>query len=306
MAEGIVNYERLKSDITLAAVRAINGLLFSGEEKALRDVPVRKIFAGGRQGIRFKTAEEIERDAPLRARLGLAPEILATPAAISAVRAQGRNPIKARRYQGKEFGFARTIEFPSRSRSVDQTGRTPAERGRTRISSNKENPFLPNGQDTRILKSTNAFGYHVPIDDRRTLADEDAGSTLTSRGRYEVKSGRAISQRTKKITVITPASRQTIVETGKVTESHVVEEPVGPARVGGGLRNTIRVEQASPSQYPNLEGWLIAGDREHDYAIHQELGNRHNPAHPFLRPRLPEWREALPVALKRSLRRTGR
>ena len=288
MVATVVNYGRLKTEITLAAVRAINGLLYVGEERALRDVPVRKVFSGGRQHVRFKTAAEIERDAPLRARLGLAPEILATPEAVARVRSAGRNPLKSLITKKGEFGFARTVELPSRSRSVDRTGRTPAERGRTRISGNRANVFAPHGDETaRIVNPRNEKQLRY-----------ESESELSGRGRYELRSGRAVHQR--RVVV----SADVNARTGDVKDLNYGF--TGPAYLGGGLRSTIRVEEARADQFPNLVGSLIAGDREHDYAIHQEMGNRHNPAHPFLRPRLPEWREQLPVALRRSLGRTGR
>ena len=285
-----IDWARLKVDIINAAVTAVNATLYIGEERALKDVPVRKVFSGGRQTVRFKTAEEVERDRGLRSRLGLAPEILATPEAIERVRAAGRNPIRSLQRGGKEYGFARTIEFPSNDTRRNRFGQTRADRGLTRNSRNRANDFMPFGEDARHLDRT-----------ERALRDREYDRYLTSRGRFEVQSGRAVSQRYRKI----EGAKQTIGGLVVAREPDF-EVPVGPARVGGGLRSTIRIVRATPESYPVISGSLVAGDREHDYAIHQELGNRHNPAHPFLRPRLPEWKEELPRQLRRSLGRTGR
>jgi hypothetical protein len=293
-----IDWNRLKVDIINAAVYAVNGTLISGEEKALRDVPVRKVFRSGRQTVRFKTATEIERDRPLRARLGLAPEILATPEAVAQVQASGRNPRRSTRVLGgrpisggrlyNEYGFARTIEFPARGNRRNKAGKTRAERGLTEIRRDRANDFMPYGEDSRVLDPRN----------EQRLADSGAERYLSSRGKYELHAGRAVSQRRAAVAADVNA------RTGEVKQVHY--RSVGPARLGGGLRSTIRIIRASARTFPVIEGWLVAGDAEHDYAIHQELGNRHNPAHPFLRPRLAEWKEELPAQLRRSFARTGR
>lgn len=302
-----IDWARLKLDIVEAAVRAVNATLYIGEERALKDVPVRKVFRGGRQTVRFKTAEEIERDRPLRARLGLAPEILATPEAVERVRRSGLNPRRSTTIPNRlpgltnletggrvgrddVYGFARTIEFPSNDPRRNRFGQTRAERGLTRNSRNRANDFMPFGEDARQLDRT-----------ERALKDREYERYLSSRGRNEVRSGRAVSQRYR--TVQGGVQR---IGGLVVAREPDIQVPVGPARVGGGLRSTIRVVRATPESYPVISGWLVAGDREHDYAKYQELGTRHNPAHPFLRPRLPEWKEELPRQLRRSLGRTGR
>jgi len=328
-SDTIIDFARLRADIISATVTAINATLFIGEDRARQDVPVRKVFRGGRQSVRFKTAQEIEQDKDLRSRLGLAPEILATPAAIAKVKAAGRNPNKSLLVRSPirgltnletggavgrddEFGFARTIERPSRdprrlTAGVNRSGfpgadiidprdltrylqrhgpgQTRGERGLTRNSRNRANTFFPGGVDLRRTEPDLVGGGHQ-------LQDEAAEARLTSRGRYELKSGRAVRGASKVVVDL---------GTGRIFAKQTEHE-----RLGGGLRSTIRVIRADPSMYPVIEGWLIAGDREHDYAKYQELGTRHNPAHPFLRPRLPEWKEELPVQLRRSYGRTGR
>lgn len=284
MTDTAIDFARLRSDIIAATVRAVNATLYLGEERALKDVPVRKVFKGGKQTVRFKTATEIEADKELRSKLGLAPEILATPEAIARVRAAGKNPKKASLIGGQEFGFARTIEFPSTDPRRNRFGQTRGDRGLTKNRPNRANAFQPFGEDMRLV--------NTQLIDRNRLDDPNAERFLTSRGRNELRSGRAIRGQVR---------TKIDLESGRIFHVQTERE-----RLGGGLKSTIRVVKADPSMYPIIEGWLIAGDAEHDYAKYQELGTRHNAAHPFLRPRLPEWKEELPAQLKRSLGRTGR
>lgn len=95
-------------------------------------------------------------------------------------------------------------------------------------------------------------------------------SLLTSRGRYEVSSGRAVHE----------------------------------GLVGGKLRASIHASG------PIEEGYRISAlvsaeahdkGRTHNYARDQEFGSRHNRKHPFLRPALLESKDYLFKALKREM-----
>jgi hypothetical protein len=302
-----INWGLIREQIIDTAVVAVNAQLRIGLERAEKDVPVRKVFTGGRQAVRFKTAAEIERDKDTRARLGLAPEILATPEAIAAVRRRGLNPIKGHRFTagGEEFGFARTIEHPASNRPGSRkvpkffditTGQqlreaTPSrrERGLTRNSANRAN-LAGTGLD---LPSS-----RVLSDRPGKLAHPEAEFGLSARGKYELARERAISQR------IQAVSADINARTGKIERINYAR--TGRSYLGGGLRSTLRIVEAHASQFPVIKGSLVAGDKEHDYAKYQELGTRHNPAHPFLRPRLLEWRGDLPDQLRRLFRRLGR
>ena len=294
-----IDWAALKTAIVNASVIAINAELHKGADRARKDAPVRQIFKGGRQTVRFKTAEEIEGDRELRSRLGLAPEILATPEAIAKVQAAGINPIRRTRIKGTEYGFATTVQFPSRSRTRDRSGRTPAERGITRNARNRQNTFRPpftpdDGYNPRIVEADREGKPLEPFH----LKDEGAERQLSGRGRYELRTGRAIFQR--QVTVRTAAI---ITGRGQLVGYETARVGTGPNYLGGALRDSIRVEPASAQTYPVIEGWVVAGGGEVDYAKYQELGTRHNPAHPFLRPRLPEWRQSFPDALRRSFGR---
>lgn len=271
----MIDWDILKAKIVNAAVISVNHELYLGLDRAEKDVPVRKVFAGGRQQVRFRTAEEIEQDRDLRRRVGLAPEIEATPTRIRAVQlTEPRvNPISST-----------TRREPVRGMTNLDTG-GPVGRdttygfARTVTSRNRANDFMPFGEDIRLLKKQ----------DQSRLEDPHAERFLTARGRYELARGRAISHR---------IEMKLNIATGRIFYAETSRP-----RLGGGLRSTLRVERANADQFPVISGHLVAGDKEHDYAIHQELGNRHNPAHPFLRPRLAEWKESLPRGLKKALGR---
>jgi hypothetical protein len=273
-----VDWERVEQAFIQAAVIATNATAVNTRDRAHAKAPVRKVFSGGRQTVRFKTADEIDADRALRQRLGLAPEILATSNAVGRVQAAGLNPKRARSIRGEEFGFARTVTSRNRTARFEPGGKLRTEEpgrdamGRRRFYSH----------DLRLLNPANFS----------ELDQELAESRLTARGRYELASRRAISGR---------ISPRTDPSTGLI--NLVTTER---ARLGGGLRGTIRIERATADTYPVIKGSLVAGDEEHDYAKYQELGTRHNPAHPFVRPRLPEFREELPRQLTRALGRLGR
>jgi hypothetical protein len=293
----VIDYALLKAKLIEAAVTSVNATLELGADQARKDAPVRKVFKGGRQTVRFKTADEIEADRGIRSRLGLAPEILATSEGVGRVQRSGRHPGRGTSFTqrvpgatdlfsgepvGREvqFGFARTIAHPSSDKRLNAKGLTRAERGHIELRRNRANTFMPFGEDVRLLGRQSG-----------TLEDRSNERFLTGRGRYELKTERAGQ----------PKRARVDLATGRITFSAATRD-----RLGGGLRGTIRIERATPDTYPVIKGSLVAGDEEHDYAKYQELGTRHNPAHPFVRPRLPEFREELPRQLTRALGRLGR
>ena len=304
MAAVTVNWERVRQQIIDAAVTAVNAEAENTAEIARDKAPVRKVFKGGRQTVRFKTAQEIERDRDLRAQLGLGPEILATPERIAALRAAGRNPKRGIRGPGnrglptgrgtlEEYRLATTVEHPGRRRR-DPLGVKPGagpismalyrnRRDHPRNLANRPNKLI----EPRRLSTG-----------ERALHDVGAQAQLTSRGRYELRTERAASQ------ALRPVAADINARTGEVVRIHYGR--TGIARLGGGLRDSIRVERASAGQFPVIKASVVAGGGEITYAKFQELGTRHNPAHPFLRPALAVAKGRLPDAVRRSLRRLGR
>jgi HK97 gp10 family phage protein len=260
----------LRAQIIEAAVDAVNNTADRVAKLAQEKAPVRKVTKGGRQTVRFKSAGEIEADRGHRARLGLAPEILATPEAIARVRAGRINPKSSTRIGGEEFGFARTIEHAGRVRS-DITRVTPSGGGSITEVSRQSRQGPPRNFANRANRK--------PL-----IQDEDSegrirlvtGSVdrLTARGRYEFRTQRA-------------ASRQ-----GR--------------NLGGALRHSIHTEPAEADSFPIIKASVVAGGEDAPYAKYQELGTRHNAAHPFLRPALAQEGTKLPTVLVRHLRRLGR
>lgn len=284
----------LRDQIIDSAVTAVNATAEDAADIARQKVPIRKVFKGGRQTVRFKTADEIERDRGLRAKLGLAPEILATPEAVARVRAGKINPKSSTRIGGEEFGFARTVEHAGRIHTVhrDIAGQhtNTSHQDRPRNFQNRANRSL----QQRLMRE----GYGG----QGRLKSEAAEGRLTARGRYELKTERAVSRRL-------VAADTTAVLTGDIRGGgslKVIETRFrhGPPKLGGALHDSIHVERASAGDFPNIKASIVAGGEDAPYAKFQELGTRHNPAHPFLRPALAAVKDALPGNVVRALRRT--
>lgn len=101
----------------------------------------------------------------------------------------------------------------------------------------------------------------------RTIGSIDT-SALSARGKYEVRSERAAHK----------------------------------GEIGGKLRDEIRVGQVT------VEGHTVHVDVESptDYAIQQEMGNRHNPSHPYLRPGMYESTDEIRQAIGRNVLASAR
>ena len=293
-----INWGFIREQIIEASVLAVNATADNTALRAKDKAPIRKVFAGGRQTVRFKTASEIEQGKEMRSRLGLGAEVLAGPSGIARAKSMGFSPISSTRVGGSVRGFARTIEAPGRVHTGGSTvqsyvlskqwsGRQgeivnkprknikpESHQDRPRNLSNRANEFRAT-HDVRLLN---------PLDYSKLL-DSASESRLTAAGRYELASRRAVTH---------------------AAVSVATERSTVSARVGGSLRDSIRVERASADMFPDIKASVVAGGNGVDYAKFQELGTRHNPEHPFLRPSLMEARGELPAQLLRSLKRLGR
>lgn len=106
----------------------------------------------------------------------------------------------------------------------------------------------------------------------RQFGLENPGSkVLNVRGRYEMRSGRAFYRNAD-----------------------------GSTTMGGRLRGSIALGEVEETRH-GLSLRLEAGGEEAYYAIYQELGTRHHPAHPFLRPALDEASKYYKSYLRRSI-----
>ena len=128
---------------------------------------------------------------------------------------------------------------------------------------------------TTRWKGPKRVGDPISIDQAlEYLADYDAGndSPLSSRGAYDVRSGRANFGSGANVTV------------------------------GGRLRGEIRAEPAKLTGN-GAEAWVISPT---PYAKYMEFGSRHNRAHPFLRPALEESRQDLVAAIRSSIAKASK
>jgi HK97 gp10 family phage protein len=104
------------ASVKAAAVASLEASGAKVAGRAKEKAPVRKIFAGGRRKIRFRTAAEVMADAPLRERLGLGPE-LAAPEGF------GGSPRRNRRYaQTVTVGNLRNMRAPAAWRRIGRPG----------------------------------------------------------------------------------------------------------------------------------------------------------------------------------------
>jgi HK97 gp10 family phage protein len=109
---------------------------------------------------------------------------------------------------------------------------------------------------------------------RQFLLENPRGNVLNTRGRYELRSGRAFFKNAN-----------------------------GTTTLGGRLRGSILLKDEETLHGPMVR--LYAGGEEAYYAIYQELGTRHHPAHPFLRPALDEASKYFPTYVRRAISHGG-
>jgi hypothetical protein len=132
--------------------------------------------------------------------------------------------------------------------------------------------------DTQTLSNRVVVGHTVRYPhllSQRRIVDEGeviGQDYLSRRGRYEVRSGRANYR---------PRGRAT--------------------QVGGRLKGEIRGEPAT------IEGRVVSSRvvSPTPYAKHQEFGNRHNPAHPYMRPAAAEGRPVVTSQITEGLLSAG-
>jgi len=119
------------------------------------------------------------------------------------------------------------------------------------------------------------------------------GRLTTSGGRYEIASGRANFR--------DPGSR--LARDG----TKLIVNPRQPqTRVGGRLRGELHVEGPVRGE---IIWWYIVSrtkDRGRLYGRDQEFGNRHTPAHPFLRPALHESRDLFRNQVRSNIKEAAR
>jgi HK97 gp10 family phage protein len=217
--------DRAYNAIVQRVTGVVNATLIEVTESAKERAPVRKVFKGGTGRATVQSIEEAAAEAATRSRLGLAP---------GRVRTQ-RSP--AARVHA--FGPRRLLVSPAPSGFDVSAGRHRSSTGR----------FISASQARR-----QAAGGRLRFD-----------TPTTTRGRYEIRTGRAN------------------IRIG------------GKTFVGGRLRSEITYTPAS------VDGGLITGHvvSPTPYAKYVEFGTRHSRAQPYLRPAFASQRAAFRGRLER-------
>ena len=145
-------------------------------------------------------------------------------------------------------------------------------------------PYLKSTHGVVKVKPPPRSGYEqFSVAEQRIYGGKNHSALLTSKGAYEVKSGRANYTRS------------------------------GETRVGGRLKASLRSEKPTLSYRSGVHwGYVIAGGGNYPdgtsvtfVARMQEYGSRHNRPHPFLRPALYEARGVLRANVLSSIVRGG-
>lgn len=255
-----VLYGKILRELTLRAQRGGEATAELVLKRARAKAPVRKIFRGttykvGKSGFRQPTLRQVSTGAGR----GEDETVKGQPNSFQPL-------LRVRKTGGKTqylTGDLRAVSSPydpltpeqNKSRSINRL-----------FEKQKGGPTT-----VRDTAAINILSLRVPTRSGKTR------SALTTRGRYEVRSGRAN-----------------------------FKGADGVTRVGGRLRESIHIE--GPIREGGTMWWYIVADAKDPqtgrlYGRDQEYGTRHHPPHPFLRPALQESRGALVKNVRRALAR---
>lgn len=287
MADEFIDFNRLVVEIESRAIKGLNKTLGYTHAQAQKHAPVRAIFKRTRRGdetARIKTRAVTSRG--IMAAYRRQPFGEAEMLNQKAMRGPNRriSPPKS-----LDLATARKLYKVGKRDALDQAA--DLINGGQRIGgTNSEDPVFRVGRVTITGSRQVAGGKLVPttilrqvrggkVEVRPAPLDKRGDPVavgelrLSSRGRYEVKTGRAMIRR------------------------------AGEDQIGGALKNSI---VKVPATLTSREGDIIwgsvrAGNDEVDYARWQEFGTGHNRAHPFLRPALYESRERFKTNVENAL-----
>jgi len=220
--------DRAYNSIVTRVVAAVNATLIEVTESAKERAPVRKVFKGSKGRASLQSIEEAAAETAIRSRLGLTP---------GRVRTQ-RSPAA----RVNAFGPRRLLARPGLPAFDVSTSRYRSSSGR----------FI----------SAASFRSQQPLNGRLRF-----NTPTTSRGRYEIRTGRAN------------------IRIG------------GQTFVGGRLRSEITYTAAS------VNGGLVTGSviSPTPYAKYVEFGTRHARAQSYLRPAFRAQRAAFRSRLQRTV-----
>lgn len=223
------------------AGRMANG---SARERA----PVRKVFSGGRRTRpRFYSLTEAKTELPAYLR-GMRPSGMA----------RGRRGELTKQQALKNLLATPIATSRNRANSWRTTGTRPYIKPII-------GPYVPAEREVGSNKS----GFF--------LMKPGAEYGLTTRGRYELTTGRAISAGEGHQTAgraLTEADLRVIRGNEAQSEGHL----------GGSLRRSVHLEDRSSGSVVKVS--IVAGGEDAPYARFVEFGTRHAPAQPYLRPAL--------------------
>ena len=201
--------------------------------------------------------------------------------------ARERAPVRkvfkgGRRTQARFYSLAEAkMELPAFLRS---TGRSVSGRARRGQITNAE--ALAQLRSTPITTGRNRANSWQATKENRQVGENDKGyyllnryseRFLTTRGKYELKTGRALSVGEQQRSPLTKGTRQ-FGQFERFAESGLV------GHLGGSLRRSIHTEDRSEGSVIKVS--IVAGGDDAPYARFVEFGTRHAAAQPYLRPAL--------------------
>lgn len=268
----IINVAATEEILLDRSVVGINHVLYNAQERALRDVPVRKVFGirrtrsvfggaiggdarGSRQDTRVLSIEEALGEESTRRRIGL-PSAFPTDSA--GRRLRGASPTV------QTAQITPTYRARSRGNEWDEARREIAfVQGQKHIVDRIE-------QTREAFVGTSKVKTQIKTGIVTFVPRPDIEKDLSARGRYEL--ARA--------------------DTSQASIG-------GTSTLGGALRKSIKATRASPGRV--MTARLSAGGGEVTYAKYVEFGTRRSRAQPFLRPALAQAKSEFPSVLKRAL-----
>lgn len=279
-------------------IEAVNAAGLRMTMRAKHYAPVRRVFVGMRRG-QFQGAVGVAAiPMGIRRQLGIrggAPDRSQsvndmTRADFDRLRSSGRAP----RYRA-DRGIPSDVGGNKRNRRL-----LPSGNANTMIpvfanqphSSRITGDFRRVTKDGRLAKVT-TISDTGNFSSARSFGRTDASSRLSVRGRYELKTGRAIYP-----TYLPELNRERMKP--RAIGGVNLSRPFGNVqnRLGGRLRAQIMWEAAT-LKGDLIQGWTVSPT---EYARYQEFGTSRNRPHPFLRPALYEARTYLPRMLRAAFK----
>lgn len=274
-----IDIDAIVKSIVRAALSGLNQTIEETEAAAKRHAPVRKIFNAQGQG---------RRGVP-----------------------KGRNGIGFGKGAAGKAGYDRWRRARPKNRRINVPPNDVREASGPRYGST--NSFIPVMRYTDLSGTVTLTGNFRRYDKTgrqltpRVDAFEQVGRRgrvehkvvnpnefLNRQGRYEAVSGRAAYREVKTSRLVVDRGTGKIIRVPKETADHMT--------LGGRLRGEIFGTPAE-QRGPFFWGYVISPV---DYSADQEFGNRHNRAHPFLRPALYESRTRLRSNIARAVAGLGR